>query len=59
MKQVYILQAQGFGDSESEFYNIAVFSTEAKLNAQLAVLQAEWASDDMEVVTNIETMEVD
>jgi hypothetical protein len=58
MKKVYILQAEGFGDSESEFYNIAVFSTLAKLNAQLVVLQAEWAADDMQVVTNIEEMEV-
>lgn len=56
MQTVYILQAQGFGDNEYEFYNIGAFSTRAKLDAALTELQDEY---DMEVVTNVEELQVD
>ena len=56
---MFILQAQGFGDNEYEFYNIGVYSSMPKLNKALKNLQDEWAEDDMDVVTQVETYTVD
>lgn len=55
MQTVYILQAQGFGDDEYAFANIGVFSSKEKLQAELAILQEEWATElQLNVVTNVE-----
>ena len=59
MAKVYILQAQGFGDDEDEYVNIGAFSSPKKLKAALALLEEEWAEDDMEVATNIEKFKLD
>lgn len=60
MTKVYILQAQGFGDSEYEFANIGVYSSMEKLQAELVILQEEWLEDGLEdVVTNVEEYTVD
>lgn len=60
MTKVFVLQAQGFGDSEDEFYNIGVFSTEEKLESALLSLQEQWAEDGLEdVETNVESWELD
>jgi hypothetical protein len=59
MTTVYILQAQGFGDDEDAFENIGAFSSMEKLEAALVVLEAEWAEDELEVVTNVEEMSLD
>lgn len=60
MTKVYILQAQGFGDSEYEFANIGVFSSKEKLEAALASMQQDWLTDGLEdVVTNIEEYTLD
>lgn len=59
MTKVYVLQAQGFGDSEYEYYNIGVYSSKDKLTAALAGMQAEWLADDMDVATRVEEYTLD
>jgi hypothetical protein len=60
MKQVYMLQVQGWGDDEYEFVNIGAYSS--KVNAEMAQRNAisEWAEDTGgELVTKIEVWELD
>ena len=52
--KVFVLQAQGFGDNEFEFYNIGVFSNRVDAEQAERNCIAEGAEDEMEVVTNIE-----
>ena len=60
MTKVYVLQAQGFGDSEYEFANIRVFSSKEKLETALASMQQDWLTDGLEdVVTNVEEYTLD
>ena len=59
MVKVFILQAQGFGDDEMEFVNIGAYSSMPKLNKALKVLRKNWAEDDLDVVTRVETYTVD
>jgi hypothetical protein len=56
-KQVYIVQIQGWGDDEDEFYNMGTFSTRAKAEAGLEEMLQEWednGSDRDDVVYEIE-----
>ena len=39
MKTVFGVQAQGFGDDEDAFYNIAAFSTQKLADAHIAELE--------------------
>ena len=39
MQTVFIVQAQGFGDNEDAFYNIAAFSTQKLADAHIAELE--------------------
>ena len=39
MQTVFIVQAQGFGDDEDAFYNIAAFSTQKLADAHIAELE--------------------
>ena len=39
MKTVFVVQAQGFGDDEDAFYNIAAFSTQKLADAHIAELE--------------------
>ena len=39
MTTVFIVQAQGFGDDEDAFYNIAAFSTQKLADAHIAELE--------------------
>ena len=62
MKQVYIVQVQGWGDSEDEFYNTGAYSTREKADAGLEDLLTQWEADGGdrdEVVHNIEVITVD
>ena len=59
MQKVYVLQAQGFGDREKEFYNIGVYSSKDKLEAALVSMQEEWLIDDFDVVTKVEEYTLD
>ena len=45
MKKVFIVQVQGWGDSEDEFYNCGTFSTRAKAEAGVEELLESWESD--------------
>ena len=60
--QVYIVQVQGWGDSEDEFYNVGAYSTRAKAEAALEDLLVQWEADGGErdeVVHEIEVITVD
>ena len=45
MQKVYIVQVQGWGDREDEFYNCGTFATRAKAEAGVEALLADWESD--------------
>jgi hypothetical protein len=60
MQKVYVLQAQGLGDNEYEFYNVGVYSSVAKLEAAKQNFINEWEADGLEDVEfNVEQYEVD
>ena len=62
MSKVYIVQVQGWGDSEDEFYNMGAYSTRAKAEAALEDLLEGWEADGGtkdEVVHEIEVITVD
>jgi hypothetical protein len=58
MQKVYVLQAQGWGDSENEFYNIGVYdSIDSLENAKQNCIREAY-DDELEVVLNVEEFEV-
>jgi len=62
MQKIYIVQIQGWGDDESEFYNMGTFSTRARAEAALEEMLADWeanGSDRSDVVWEIEEHSVD
>ena len=62
MKKVYIVQVQGWGDSEDEMYNVGAFSTLARAEARVEVLLEKWEEDGGDrddVVYEIEEITVD
>jgi hypothetical protein len=62
MQKVYIVQVQGWGDSEDEFYNCGAFSTRAKAEAHVETLLDQWEADGQDrddVVYEIEVVSVD
>jgi len=59
MKIVFVLQAQGFGDNENEFYNIGVYDSIDNLNnAKENCIREAYDDGITEVVFNIEEFEV-
>ena len=62
MDKVYIVQVQGWGDNENEFYNVGAFSTRAKAEADVKKLLALWKEDngdEADMVHSIVEMLVD
>ena len=60
MQIIYVLQAQGLGDNEYEFYNVGVYSSVAKLEVAKQNFINEWAAGGLEdVELNVEQHEVD
>ena len=62
MQKTYIVQVQGWGGSEDEFYNMGAYSTRAKAEAALEEMLVEWEADGgdrADVVYEIETLTVD
>jgi len=62
MQKIYIVQIQGWGDNEDEFYNMGTFSTRARAEAALEEMLADWeanGSDRSDVVWEIEEHSVD
>ncbi len=56
MKTVFVVQAQGFGDDEDAFENIAAFSTQTLADEYIADLQKQDAEDDNEFVYNVDAI---
>ena len=54
MKTVFVVQAQGFGDDEDAFENIAAFSTRVLADEYVADLQEQDVQDDNEFVYNVD-----
>jgi hypothetical protein len=62
MSKVYIVQIQGWGDSEDEFYNMGAYSTRAKAEAALEEMLVQWEADGCDrddVVYEIDVNTVD
>ena len=62
MTKTYIVQIEGWGDSEDEFYNMGAYSTRAKAEAALEELLVQWEADGGDrddVVYEVEVMTVD
>lgn len=62
MKKVYIVEVEGWGESEDEFYNMGTFSTLAKAEAKVEKLLKQWEEDGNDrddVVWQIDEMELD
>jgi hypothetical protein len=59
MQIIYVLQAQGLGDNEYEFYNVGVYSSVSNLEAAKQNFINEWAAGGLEdVELNVEQFEV-
>jgi len=59
MQKVYVLQAQGFGDNENEFYNIGVCdSVDSLENAKQNLTREAYDDCFTDVVLNVEEFEV-
>jgi hypothetical protein len=59
MQKVYVLQAQGLGDNEYEFYNIGVYDSISNLETAKQKFTREMNDNGLEeVVLNVEEYEV-
>jgi hypothetical protein len=54
MKMIFVVQAQGFGDDEDAFENIAAFTSRPLAEQYVADLQEQDAADDNDFVYRIE-----
>ncbi len=54
MHTVFVVQAQGFGDDEAAFYNIAAFSKRQLADTYVSDLQQQDAADDNDFVYSID-----
>ena len=62
MSKVYIVEVEGWGESEDEFYNMGTYSTRAKAEAKVEKLLTQWEEDGNDrddVVWQIDEMELD
>jgi len=62
MKKVYIVEVEGWGESEDEFYTMGTYSTLAKAEAKVEKLLTQWEEDGNDrddVVWQIDEMELD
>jgi hypothetical protein len=56
-KNIYVVQVQGWGDSEDAFYNTGAYTTQALATKAVKQLRAEALADGLDdVVTNIEEL---
>ena len=61
MSKVYIVQVQGWGDREDEFYNMGACNTPEQAEALVEELLVSWEEDGQDrtdVVYEIEVMEL-
>ncbi len=55
MQKVSVLQAQGLGDNEYEFYNVGVYDSISNLERAKQNFTSEWEADGLtDVVLNVE-----
>ena len=54
MKTVFVVQAQGFGDDEDAFENIAAFSTRVLADEYVSDLEEQDAAEDNDFVYRVE-----
>lgn len=62
MSKTYIVQIQGWGDNEDEFYNMGAYSTRTKAEAALEEMLQKWEADGCDrddVVYEIEPITID
>jgi hypothetical protein len=56
---MYVLQAQGLGDNEYEFYNVGVYDSISNLENAKQNFTREWEAGGLtDVVLNVEEFEV-
>jgi hypothetical protein len=56
---MYVLQAQGLGDNEYEFYNVGVYDSISNLENAKQNFTCEWEAGGLtDVVLNVEEFEV-
>jgi hypothetical protein len=59
MQKVYVLQVQGWGDNEDEFYNTGVYdSIDSLENAKQNLVREAYDDGLTDVVLNVEEFEV-
>ena len=59
MQIIYVLQAQGLGDNEYEFYNVGVYDSISNLENAKQNFTQEWQAGGLtDVVLNVEEYEV-
>jgi hypothetical protein len=59
MQTVYVLQAQGLGDNEYEFYNVGVYDSVDSLENAKQNFTREWYDNGLtDVVFNVDEYEV-
>ena len=59
MQIMYVLQAQGLGDNEYEFYNVGVYDSISNLENAKQNFTREWEAGGLtDVVLNVEEFEV-
>ena len=59
MQIMYVLQAQGFGENEYEFYNVGVYDSISNLENAKQNFTQEWQAGGLtDVVLNVEEYEV-
>ena len=59
MQIIYVLQAQGLGDNEYEFYNVGVYDSISNLKNAKQNFTREWEAGGLtDVVLNVEEFEV-
>ena len=56
MQTVFVVQAQGFGDDEYAFYNIAAFSTQKLADAHIAELEEQDEAEGNCFVYEVDTV---
>jgi hypothetical protein len=58
MQKVYVLQVQGWGDNENEFYVTGVYDSKDAVETAQRNLISEADADELETVTQIEVFEL-
>ena len=59
MQTIFVLQAQGLGDNEYEFYNVGVYDSISNLENAKQNFTREWQAGGLtDVVFNVEEYEV-